>query len=186
MIKQIELNLETIESMLYLWTALAEKEKVAESFFVDVAKQYPLQAIKTKDFNEESVRRVLSAIQNRELLSAATKEEKRFWNNNMWMMEDLELPKLMAKPIKVLNVNHLIDELNKEFPNNNKEIFIKILNEDIDVWRPVKAVQIAQYIFKITDTTNFESELDEILEFKYGDIVKCREKGGDLYAFELL
>ena len=28
----------------------------------------------------------------------------------------------MAKPIKVLNVNHLIDELNKEFPNNNKEI----------------------------------------------------------------
>lgn len=68
----------------------------------------------------------------------------------------------------------------------DKEIFIKILNEDIDVWRPVKAVQIAQYIFKITDTTNFKSELDEILEFKYGDIVKCREKDGDLYAFELL
>lgn len=68
----------------------------------------------------------------------------------------------------------------------DKEIFIKILNEDIDVWRPVKAVQIAQYIFKITDTTNFKSELDEILEFKYGDIVKCREKDGDFYAFELL
>ena len=122
MIKQIELNLETIESMLYLWTALAEKEKVAESFFVDVAKQYPLKAIMNKDFNEESVRKVLSAIQNRELLSGASKEEKRFWNNNMWMMEDLELPKLMAKPIKVLTVNHLIDELNKEFPNNDKEI----------------------------------------------------------------
>ena len=122
MIKQIELNLETIESMLYLWTALAEKEKVAESFFVDVAKQYPLKAIMNKDFNEESVRKVLSAIQNRELLSGASKEEKRFWNNNMWMMEDLELPKLMAKPIKDLNVNHLIDELNKELPNNNKEI----------------------------------------------------------------
>ena len=69
---------------------------------------------------------------------------------------------------------------------SNKGIFIKILNEDIDVWRPAKAVQIAQYIFKITDTTKFESELDEILEFKYGDIVKCREKDGDLYAFELL
>lgn len=67
----------------------------------------------------------------------------------------------------------------------DKEIFIKILNEDINVWRPVKAVQIAQYIFKITDTTNFESKLDEILEFKYGDIVKRREKDGDLYAFEL-
>ena len=68
----------------------------------------------------------------------------------------------------------------------DKEIFIKILNEDINVWRPVKAVQIAQYIFKITDATNFESELDEILEFKQGDIVKCREKDGDFYAFELL
>jgi hypothetical protein len=68
----------------------------------------------------------------------------------------------------------------------DKEIFIKILNEDINVWRPVKAAQIAQYIFKIIDTTNFKSELDEILEFKYGDIVKYREKDGDFYAFELL
>ena len=67
----------------------------------------------------------------------------------------------------------------------NKEIFIKILNEDINVWRPVKAVQIAQYIFKITDTTKFESELDEILKFKCGDIVKCKEKDSDFYAFEL-
>ena len=67
----------------------------------------------------------------------------------------------------------------------DKEIFIKILNEDINVWRQVKAAQIAQYIFKITDTTKFESELDEILEFKCGDIVKCREKDGDFYAFEL-
>lgn len=58
----------------------------------------------------------------------------------------------------------------------DKEIFIKILNEDINVWRPVKAAQIAQYIFKITDTTKFESELDEILEFKYGDIVNAEKK----------
>lgn len=122
MIKQIELNLEAIESMLYLWSALSEKEKIAESFFVDVANMYPIKAIMTEDFNEESVRKVLSAIQNRELLSDATKEEKRFWNNNMWMMEDLELPNMMAKPIKVLNVNHLIEKLNKEFPNTEKEV----------------------------------------------------------------
>lgn len=122
MIKQIELNLESIESMLYLWTALSEREKVAESFFVDVANMYPIKAIMNENFNTESVRKVLSAIQNRELLSVATKEEKRFWNNNMWMMEDLELPLLMAKPIKTLNVNHLIDGLNKEFPNNDREV----------------------------------------------------------------
>jgi len=83
-----------------------------------------------KDFNEESVRKVLSAIQNRELLSGASKEEKRFWNNNMWMMEDLELPKLMAKPIKVLNVNHLIDELNKDVMRS-RSVRKKILSLEI-------------------------------------------------------
>ena len=135
MIKQIELNLETIESMLYLWTALAEKEKVAESFFVDVAKQYPLKAIMNKDFNEESVRKVLSAIQNRELLSGASKEEKRFWNNNMWILEDLQTMHNMMAPIKTLNLAELtekykastkFDEIELIFiPAHAEEFYIK-------------------------------------------------------------
>lgn len=51
---------------------------------------------------------------------------------------------------------------------------------------PGKGCSNRAIYFKITDTTKFESELDEILEFKQGDIVKCREKDGDFYASELL
>lgn len=35
-----------------------------------------MKLIQTEDFNGESIRKVLSSIQNRELLSAATKPEK--------------------------------------------------------------------------------------------------------------
>ena len=45
-------------------------------------------------------------------------------------------------------------------------IYVKILNEDIPVWRPVKAVYLKENIFKIVDKTDFE-KLDEILEFGF-------------------
>ena len=45
-------------------------------------------------------------------------------------------------------------------------IYVKILNEDISVWRPVKAVYLKENIFKIVDKTDFE-KLDEILEFGF-------------------
>lgn len=45
-------------------------------------------------------------------------------------------------------------------------IYVKILNEDIPVWRPVKAVCLKENIFKIVDKTDFE-KLDEILEFGF-------------------
>lgn len=121
MLKRINVNLEPVESMLYYWSSVSEKEKVAESFFIDVANIESMKAVFNDDFNEESVRKVLSAIQNSELLSVATKPEKRFWNNNMWMMEDLGLTEAMAQPIKVLNLNGLVDKLNEEISNIDKE-----------------------------------------------------------------
>ena len=45
-------------------------------------------------------------------------------------------------------------------------IYVKILNEDISVWRPVKAVYLKENIFKIVDKTDFE-KLDEMLEFGF-------------------
>ena len=45
-------------------------------------------------------------------------------------------------------------------------IYVKILNEDIPVWHPVKAVCLKENIFKIVDKTDFE-KLDEILEFGF-------------------
>lgn len=50
--------------------------------------------------------------------------------------------------------------------NMTTNIYVKILNEDIPVWRPVKAVCLKENIFKIVDKTDFE-KLDEMLEFGF-------------------
>ncbi|WP_103606075.1 hypothetical protein [Campylobacter concisus] len=63
-------------------------------------------------------------------------------------------------------------------------IYVKILNEDIPVWRPVKAVYLKENIFKIVDKTNFE-KLDEMLEFSFDDTVVCKNSNGNFYAVKL-
>ena len=63
-------------------------------------------------------------------------------------------------------------------------IYVKILNEDIPVWRPVKAVYLKENIFKIVDKTNFE-KLDEMLEFSFDDTVVCKNSTGNFYAVKL-
>lgn len=110
MLQRIRLNLEAVEAMLYYWQAASEKDNIAESFFYDVAKMPALSAAYDEEFDAESVRRALSAIKNRERFTG-TKKEKKFWNNNMWMMEDLEYTKSMANPLKRLNLDSLVSEV---------------------------------------------------------------------------
>ncbi|MBU5593420.1 hypothetical protein KQI89_16890 [Clostridium sp. MSJ-4] len=121
MLQNIKVNIDVLEAMLYFWQATSERENVAEMFFYDVASMDALKLAYDDEFNDESVRKVLSAIKNRELLSAGTKKEKRFWNNNMWMMEDLEYTKLMITPLKQLNLDYLVDILNKKVPEEKYE-----------------------------------------------------------------
>lgn len=121
MIKNIKVDLDTVEAMLYFWQACSEKEKVSEKFINDFANMPVMKSIYEEDFNEESVRKVLSAVTNRELLSSKTKKEGRFWNNNMWMMEDMEYTNFMVHPIKVLNLLPLIDKLNAKISNPKYE-----------------------------------------------------------------
>ncbi|WP_027633089.1 hypothetical protein [Clostridium hydrogeniformans] len=121
MITNLKINLETIEAMLYFWQAVAEKDNVPESFFYDLADMKGLKLCYDDEFTSESVRLVLSAIKNRELLSNATLKEKRFWNYNMWVMEDFEYTMSMVTPIKTLNLNYLVKELNEIVPNSRYE-----------------------------------------------------------------
>ena len=83
MLQTIKKNVDVLEAMLYFWQATSEREKVAEVFFYDVAKMDAFKIAYDEEFNEESVRKVLSAIKNREILSDGNKKEKRFWNNNL-------------------------------------------------------------------------------------------------------
>jgi len=122
MLSRVRLNLEAVEAMLYYWQAASEKDNIAESFFYDVAKMPGLTVAYDDEFNGESVRRALSAIKNREPFDG-TKKEKKFWNNNMWMMEDLEVTHAMAAPLKVLNLDSLASEFQKvENKHNYDEV----------------------------------------------------------------
>ncbi len=109
MLTNIKLNMQEIESMLYFWHACNDKEKVSEVYLNNIATMPGLSLCYDEEFNAESVRKVLSAITNRELLSQKTQKEGRFWNNNMWMLEDLEFTDMMVKPLKILNLDSLVD-----------------------------------------------------------------------------
>lgn len=149
MLKDIRVNMNVIESMLYFWTATSEKEKLADAFLIELS-QYPeMQLLYGEDFSAESVRKVLSAITNREKLNNSSQKERQFWNNNMWMLEDLDYMKAMVAPIKVLNLDSLVAEVNAErelSPESVEVVFVPANKEDYIV----KGNQIVINFFKVT------------------------------------
>lgn len=114
MVKSITVSLDAVEMMIYFWQAVSEREKVSEMYMREVADRAEMKYLYNEEFNQESVRKVLSAISNRELLSGATKAEMKFWNNNMWMMEDFENMRNMIKPIKTLNLEDIKESIDGE------------------------------------------------------------------------
>ncbi|CEK33474.1 hypothetical protein UMC2_07241 [[Clostridium] sordellii] len=111
---KIVIKSEILEMMLYIWDSLHQKEKIADSFFIELADQTDMKYLYEEDFTKESVRKVLSAMSNRELLNKPTKKESRYWNKNMWMLEDLEFTNMMIAPVKQLNLDYMEDKLSKE------------------------------------------------------------------------
>lgn len=121
MISRIKVNLDAIEAMLYFWMATKDKENISEMFIYDIVAMPGLALIYDDEFSEESVRRALSAIKNREIFSSNNRKEGRFYNNNLWMMEDLGYTNLMVTPLKVLNLEYLIEILNPKYIDSKYE-----------------------------------------------------------------
>ncbi len=124
MLKNIHINLETLEKMLYFWQASSEGEKVAEDYLADVAAAPEMALIYDEELNADGVRKVLSAITNREQMNEPTKREWKLWNNNMWVMEEQLLRDNMVRPIKTLNADALVEKVNakKDLPHETVEI----------------------------------------------------------------
>ncbi|WP_263078477.1 hypothetical protein [Endozoicomonas sp. Mp262] len=99
----IKMNMEVMELVYYFWQATSDRDKVGEEFIMSIADHELMQPVYTEQFTSESVRRALSAISNRERFSADHKCESRFWNNNMWAMEDMGLMEAMMAPLKVMS-----------------------------------------------------------------------------------
>ena len=114
----LKVNLEAIEAMLYYWEATKDKEKVNERFLNDTANLPALTLTYDDEFDAEAFRKVLSGITNREPFRPANRKEGRFFNNNLWMLEDLSLTQEMVKPIKVLNLDALAKKLSGRTDGN--------------------------------------------------------------------
>lgn len=123
MLKRLNLNLEELESMLYFWQSTSEKEKVGEAYLTEIADMKGLKISYKVDseLNAEGVRKVLSSITNRELLSQKTKSEARLWNFNMWMLEDLEYTNMMIAPLKQLNIEDVLSSISSEAEKSSYE-----------------------------------------------------------------
>lgn len=115
----VTVNLKVMESMSYFWEATKDREKVGEQYINSVAMMPEMKPLYGSDFTEESVRKLLSGISNREMFPWNQKEG-RFWNNNMWMLEDMELGRRMLGPVKTLN----LDALNVKLGNRDLEVVI--------------------------------------------------------------
>lgn len=120
MVKSIKTNLDILESLLVFWQSSSEGEKVGESFIISISEFPEMKYLNNEEFSKESARKVLSAISNKELINGGTKTEMRYWNNNMWMLEDLEFTNMMIRPIKTLHGEKYIDKVN-EYANNDIE-----------------------------------------------------------------
>ncbi len=132
MIKTIQVKLDVIESMVYFWQATNSREKVGEVYIHSIVDRPEMKCLYKNDFTPDAARKVLSAISNREILNSSNKLERKFWTNNMWMMEDLEYTTQMIAPIKVLNVDDQLPLLNqRDCPYETLEVhFIPGLSEE--------------------------------------------------------
>ncbi|PID82967.1 MAG: hypothetical protein CSB15_00545 [Clostridiales bacterium] len=108
--KSIKTNLKALETMLFIWASFRDREKVSDIMFLELANSEEMLGAYDEEFSVDSVRKVLSAIGNRELLNSPSKKESRFWNYNMWMLEDESVTNMMLAPIKTLNLDDLKDE----------------------------------------------------------------------------
>ena len=175
MLNRVKLNLEAVEAMLYYWQAASEKDNISEQFFYDVAEMPGLKAAYDEEFNGESVRRALSAIKNREIFDG-NKKEKRFWNNNMWMMEDLEFTYAMAAPLKVLNLDDILEEV-KTFDNKNNydevEVIFSPLHTDEYI---ISENKLIINFFKIKINLDGTSDEVTINDLSLKDYIKSKLK----------
>ena len=157
--------------MIFFWSSVAEKEKVAEPYIISVAERPEMKLIYDDEFKEEGVRSVLSAISNRELLNGGSKKDKRFWNNNMWMMEDLGVMEAMIDPMKQLNLQEDegelstksgFDEVNVIFVPGTTDFF-KVVDNNL----VVNFFKIAVDIFGGTGEVTFDGKsLKDAIEEK--------------------
>lgn len=126
----LKMNLEALEAMDFYWAALKDRERISDLFIQEVTAMQGYCLSYDDEFTAESVRRVLSALANREPFKASNKKEGRLYSNHLWMMDDLGIEKAMLQPVKQLNVEHLRQHVSTNIPYEEIQIHVVPLHLD--------------------------------------------------------
>ena len=109
----IKTNLNGLEIMLFFWNSVMAREKLNESFLNDLCTMKEFSYIYNEDFNSESLRRALSALNNKEPFSG-NKVERKFYSNNLMILEYIDEVQPTIDTIKKLNLNKLEKEVSED------------------------------------------------------------------------
>ncbi len=134
----VKINYEVVEMMVFFWEQVADRAKVQDAYFIEMAEKPELKVIYSEEFSKDSFRKVLSAINNRELMSSPTKAESRFWNVNMWILEDLDNMRNMMNKVKKLNLDDIKEgkDINLFFiPAHLEECYVEGANLYINFYK---------------------------------------------------
>lgn len=118
-LKNIKLDMQAIENMLFFWNMIGEREKVSEIYILTVAELEQYRGVYDTEFDNISVRKVMSALSNREVFRGDNRKESRFWVDNLWMLEDVKYTMDIVAPLKRLHLDDLVQKINKSVKNES-------------------------------------------------------------------
>lgn len=101
----ITINYETIELLQFFWETAAKRNKVNDSYIMEIANHPTMAPIYNDTFDEQSVRKVLSAVINYEPVNEATELELEYYQFNKFNADDPGNVEMMLPPIKQLNLD---------------------------------------------------------------------------------
>lgn len=123
----IKTNLNGLEIMVFFWNSLISKEKVSETFINDLCSMKEFSYIYNEDFSNESLRRVLSALNNKEPFTG-NKVERKYYSNNLMVLEYVDQVQPKIDTIKKLN----LEKLTSKITQNIEIIIIPGTSEGIE------------------------------------------------------
>lgn len=113
MLKTIKINYDTIELLQFFWETAAKNNKVNDTYIMEIVNHPSMKSIYTDGFDEQSARKVLSAVINHEPVNEATDKELEFYHYNKFNADDPGNVEMMLPPIKQLNLDELKEEFNQ-------------------------------------------------------------------------
>lgn len=173
MLQNININYEALELLQFFWETAARGEKISDKYIMEIAEKPEMSQIFVEDFDEQSVRKVLSAVINKEPVNEPTSKELEFFSYNKFNADDPGNVEMMLPPVKVLN----LDSLKDEFAENSKfDSLIVNFVPAYDMVYKIKDNVLTINFFKIeADWSDFDNVFVEGKILKEFVLVKARE-----------